>query len=341
MIASAPMPLCEVRVTTYKRPDLLIRALKSLQSQSYPHWKAVVLDDSPEQEGRQTVLDLGDERVLYRPNSQNLGRNDNIDLAFQSKAMVGGRYAFVLEDDNYLFPDFIESNIKSLQAHDVSIVLRNQEIRIESSTGSSTPTGETTRGNWFVEKVYSPLDLYATLFFCEGISNGGLFWDTAEIKSDLIVGKCIDDSWFQEIFRTLKIVEPVFFNPAVGSVWTQFEVMGADRGSKLPSLLSTPPVNNRATQAILRHLIEICGDSLIERAQAIASGDCEKTQLLERQILNALQFSYPYQHVSMPKRLIILAKHYIRHLYSADRFQSALRSMPLEKSLGIAPASLG
>ncbi|MEO0903114.1 MAG: glycosyltransferase, partial [Bacteroidota bacterium] len=111
---SASTPFCEVRVTTYKRPDLLKRALTSLQEQTYPFWKAIVLDDSPEREGADVVRKINDLRIIYRANPKNLGRNKNIDFAFQSRNIIGGRYACILEDDNYFFPDFIESNIQSL-----------------------------------------------------------------------------------------------------------------------------------------------------------------------------------------------------------------------------------
>ena len=152
-----------------KRPDLLKRALISLQGQTYQSWKAIVLDDSPQYEGKDVINALNDPRILYRPNPQNLGRNKNIDFAFQSSSMIGGKYAFILEDDNYLLPDFIQKNIESLQREKVNIVLRNQEIRLESDDGVVTPTGQETRSKWFKDKVYSCIDLYATLFFCEGI----------------------------------------------------------------------------------------------------------------------------------------------------------------------------
>jgi glycosyltransferase involved in cell wall biosynthesis len=44
------MSLCEVRIPTYKRPDLLKRALSNLRKQTYDNWQAIAFDDSPEQE---------------------------------------------------------------------------------------------------------------------------------------------------------------------------------------------------------------------------------------------------------------------------------------------------
>ena len=324
--------VCEVRVTTYKRPNLLERALKSLQEQTYKHWRAIIFDDSPMHEGKEVLDKLDDDWIIYRPNPENLGRNKNIDFAFQSSSIVGGRYAFVLEDDNYLFPDFIEKNINSLDREGVNIVLRNQEIRLETDGQVSIPTKKTTRGKWLSTGIYHPIDLYATMFFCEGISNGGLFWDTANIQSELIVGECIDDSWYQEIFRTLKIVEPVFFDSNVGCVWTQFETLGADRGSKLPSFLSTPSVYNRATQVILIRLLNLYGETLIKKAQSIAISDIEKAEVLEHQMLNALNFRYPFKYVGFSKKVFFFLKHCIRRIYTANHFEPALIGLTQQRS---------
>lgn len=178
------MSLCEIRVATYKRPQLLKRALSSVIAQTYQNWKAIVFDDSPEQEGRQVIEALNDDRIIYQPHRENLGRAKNIDHAFQSKAYIGGKYAFALEDDNYLFPDFIDSNIAALEENNVNIVLRNQEFRPDRD-GQSIFVGETTREKWFQQGVYSPIELHSRLFFCEGITNGGLFWCSDRIESNL------------------------------------------------------------------------------------------------------------------------------------------------------------
>lgn len=37
--------LCEIRVQTYRRPELLRRALGSLIDQTHRNWVAVVMDD--------------------------------------------------------------------------------------------------------------------------------------------------------------------------------------------------------------------------------------------------------------------------------------------------------
>src|SRR4051812_5914742 len=97
----------EVRVLTYKRPIMLYRALMSLVAQSHPHWKAFVFDDSLAGEGESVVRRLGDSRIVYCRNASNLGMAANTDQAFQPTPIEDADFGCILEDDNWLFPNFI------------------------------------------------------------------------------------------------------------------------------------------------------------------------------------------------------------------------------------------
>ncbi|MBW4473809.1 MAG: glycosyltransferase family 2 protein [Stenomitos rutilans HA7619-LM2] len=308
------MQLCEVRVPTYKRPDLLKRALNSLQSQTYRNWCALVYDDSPDQEGRSVVEDLQDSRILYKPHPTNLGRSKNIDFAFCPEAYVDGTYAFVLEDDNYLFPEFIEENIDSLNRNQVSILLRNQEKRLEKN-GESMPMNATTRGKWFAQGVYTPEQLYARLFFCEGISNGGLFWSTQTISSDLQVGAQVEHSWHQELFRTLKIQEKIVFEPTPLCVFTEFE--------RTYRKINFAPRHNRGTQAVFIYLIKRYGSAIVQEAHNLAVEPIAQSTL-ERNLLNALYLKYGFQQTSRLESLKIFVKSVVRYYVYKDPFKDIL-----------------
>ena len=308
------MNTCEVRVPTYKRPDLLDRALKSLLAQTHTDWYALVFDDSPSQEGKEVIDSLADSRIVYKPHPQNLGRSKNIDHCFLSQAYLNASYAFVLEDDNYLFPEFIEQNIKSLEQHNISILLRNQEIHLEKS-GKSISTNQTTRGLWFQQGIYRPLELYARLFFCEGISNGGLFWNTEKIISNLQVGPHVEHSWHQELFRTLNVQENILFESTPLCVFTEFEYQHR--------LVEFSPKHNRATQAIQIYILTKYKEEIIEEAKQVASTD-EKEALLEKKLLNAFYLKYPFTQISQISRLRIFLKSFIRYLIYQDPFAKIL-----------------
>jgi len=273
-----------------------------------------VFDDSPKQEGKAVVSDLNDNRLIYKPHPQNLGRSGNIDHCFHAQAYREASYAFVLEDDNYLLPDFIASNIQVLEEQSVSIVLRNQEIRLEQN-GSSIETNTTTRGKWFSTGEYGPIALYARLFFCEGISNGGLFWDTETITSDLQVGAQVEHSWHQELFRTLKIKEPIYFEETPLCIFTQFEYHH--------KRFNFAPKHNRATQAILIYLVKRYGQEIIREANQIATTASEEA-LLEEKMLNALYIGYPFTQTNRFKRLKVFSKSFARYLLYRNPFKQIL-----------------
>ena len=255
------MTICEVRIPTYKRPKLLSRALNSLLNQNYSNWRALVLDDSPEREGKDIVSSLEDERIIYKPNPKNLGCSQNLDYAFFSGSYLDGTYACVLEDDNYYLPSFIDENIKSIEKNSVSIVLRNQEVRLEKGE-YSIPTGRTTRGQWFSDGFYDPKSVRARLLFCEGISNGGLFWHTNKIISNLQIGTQVVDSWHQELFRTLSIVEKIYFESNPLCIFTEFYQEKSLKVRNYSDFSLDYVTKDRGTQEILKNLIKIHGEKI-------------------------------------------------------------------------------
>ncbi len=219
--------LCEIRVLTYRRPEMLRRALRSVIDQTHQDWVARIFDDSPDREGEGVVRDLGDRRLDYRPNPRRLGAAKNTDQAFSTGPLVGGRYACVLEDDNWYLPTFLEDNIRLLAEKGCPILLRNQRIDREASAGSE-PTGRTTRGQLLDEGILDPARLHALVLVSEGISNGGLFWQT-DARSELQVGPWVEDAYLQEHCRTLQIREPVYFAAEPLAIWSEMGPASATR----------------------------------------------------------------------------------------------------------------
>ena len=213
------MEFVEVRVPTFRRPGLLRRALLSLRSQSYSQWRALVFDDSPGLEAEDVVRALGDSRILYRANSRKLGACGNISQCFRTRPYAGGDYVFVLEDDNYLLPEYIERNIVCLETHSVAVVLRNQlieEVREYGVAGSLA--GRTTLGDLYREGLYRPLEFKISLLFAIGVSNGGLFW-RASANTDFAVGDVTWNAVVQEKVRTFRLRDPLYFAAEPLAVW--------------------------------------------------------------------------------------------------------------------------
>jgi glycosyltransferase involved in cell wall biosynthesis len=158
--------LCEVRVPTFRRHKLLRRALLSLLEQTYRHWRCVVLDDCPDGSARSIVEAIQDHRIDHLQNPQRLGAVGNIDKSFFRGPMLGGDYAFVLEDDNYLLPDHIERSIGILSENNASVAFCNQYCEMVDVPGEPGRIAKEKTLNWrYQEGIYSPDELLPALFF--------------------------------------------------------------------------------------------------------------------------------------------------------------------------------
>lgn len=302
-------PIVEVRVPTYKRTAWLRRALKSIQQQTEENWKAVVIDDSPEQEGKGVVEALNDSRIEYEANSDNLGGAGNIDRAFEPGSFTGAPYATILEDDNTLMPDFLKANLHAIDEHKVPLILRNQHVWLQKLS-TEEDLGRTTRGNWFEAKIYEPKELHAFLFFFEGISNGGMFW-RVNAGLDLVVGPDVTDSGLQEFLRTLQIDQPMRFEPEPLAVWSKMS----------DELITRSTLDNRkysrGKQSVMRYLIHHYGNSIIDEAYRIAENHTVFRELEEALIESGYYPRKPY-HLSLSERLKLAVKSTIKFKWVND-----------------------
>lgn len=98
-----------VAIPFFKNTEFLSETLQSLKSQSDPHWKAVVLDDSIENRethaAQEMVAQLNDPRIAYYRNPENIGMarnwNQGLDMASEYELVS------LLHADDRLLPDFV------------------------------------------------------------------------------------------------------------------------------------------------------------------------------------------------------------------------------------------
>lgn len=198
-------PIFEVRIPTYNRPDLLRRALESLQGQTYPHWVASVYDDASA--GEEIVRSIGDKRIRYAQNPRRLGACVQMDRCFSPAAMSGGDYAVILEDDNFWLPEFLASVAQHLAKKHWSLIQANQ--RIWSAERGFHPATETTRGAWYSAGIIDQVHLMAATLFMQGLSTGGLIWKldgSCDLRTHIV-----HDFGLQEVSRSFLVRSPFLF----------------------------------------------------------------------------------------------------------------------------------
>lgn len=88
--------MVSILMPTQGRPELLRRALRSVQAQSYPHWEVLVADDG-EGEGIEAALSLNDPRI--RP-FRNPGRGQ-VEARNAGLERASGEVIALLDDDDW------------------------------------------------------------------------------------------------------------------------------------------------------------------------------------------------------------------------------------------------
>lgn len=211
--------LVHFRTPTYKRPEALRRALYSMIDQSWPHWVCDVYDDDPEQAARSVVAAIGDKRIRYTANTPQLFASKNIDHCFSADNPHGAEFFCVVEDDNFILPEFCAANIALMRSQGVEIVLRNQYFEYASGTERARVGEEGVLDELFTEGLYEAADFRMALLAGIGVSNGGLFW-SLRAKSPLeIQYGCT--ATLQEYLRTYSVVEPVYVAMEPLAVWAE------------------------------------------------------------------------------------------------------------------------
>lgn len=90
---------------TFKRKELLKRAVASLQAQTYKDWEMLIVNDSPYDESyKEFAVSLNDARIRYYCNDSNHGVNYSRNFALE-RISADSKWVIFLDDDDYLAPD--------------------------------------------------------------------------------------------------------------------------------------------------------------------------------------------------------------------------------------------
>ncbi len=251
----------EVRIPACDRPEMLRRALKSVQVQTYPHWKAIVYDDSLSSDVKDVIQCADDGRISYCRNSERLGAAKNIDQCFSPVPLLRGDYGCLLEDDNFWLPGFLSLVAGQLLKEPWRVILSNQRVS-EQGVGLR-PASQTTRGGWFSAGSVTPLNLRATLLFMEGFSNGGLVW-RLDSETDLQVGATVQETGLHEACRSLLMGHPFLFVEEPLAVWTSMPKSETARTSETNRLIG------RGMQSVRAFILHTHGEAVVRSAKSLA-----------------------------------------------------------------------
>jgi glycosyltransferase involved in cell wall biosynthesis len=107
-------PLITTVIPTYRRPELLRRAIRSVLDQTYPHFQVCVYDNASGDGTAEVVNALArrDSRVRYHCHPENIGSQENFRFGV---SRVDTPFFNLLSDDDFLLPDFFARAIYALR----------------------------------------------------------------------------------------------------------------------------------------------------------------------------------------------------------------------------------
>ena len=168
-------PFVSIIVPTHKRPELLARALKSLQRQTYQNFEVIVVENGCAPEAEKVLESFREQRMKVRylydktpslPNARNLG----------IRAAEADLIAYLDDDDEWV-PEKLEKQVRYLAAHP-AVGLVGCRIQMTDENGtvhmtkSSQWSGDVTR-KVLLEKgavIYSPSCILVKKELCEKIN---------------------------------------------------------------------------------------------------------------------------------------------------------------------------
>ncbi len=132
-------PLITTIIPTYRRPQLLKRAIRSALNQTFPHLQVCVYDNASGDETAAVVAELAceDSRVTYYCQAENIGANANFVFGMER---VDTPFFAMLSDDDYYLPTFYETAMTGFDNHPTAMCSGGATIFITERGRISRPS---------------------------------------------------------------------------------------------------------------------------------------------------------------------------------------------------------
>lgn len=199
--------LVSIVVPTYKRRELLERAVQSVFDQTYLHWELIVSDDEGEEGDTWRYLtELAEKDSRVKP-VKNSGENGQVHNTNNALKHAQGEWIKLLHDDDRLKPDCLTELIdvaNRLNTRKIACVTCGVE-RIEA--GNVKSPGR--RAGWPLIEIIPQDQIHTVMYMAEDA--GG-----AAPSQKMIHRRVIDQGGFMEKPEGLDILVDSWFNAEIG-----------------------------------------------------------------------------------------------------------------------------
>ncbi len=101
-------------MSTYRRPLLLKQQLEGILKQSFPDFEVVISDNDPDRSAENIITTIGDPRLKYFPNMENLGMMQSFNKSIERSQ---AEYITMITDDDPILPDMLEDFHKVIEEY--------------------------------------------------------------------------------------------------------------------------------------------------------------------------------------------------------------------------------
>lgn len=124
---------------TFKRPEKLRRALRSVILQQYVDWEMIVVNDNPNDSTREIVESFNDSRIRFFENEMNCGVNSSRNAGLNNMASDSS-YVVFLDDDDHFAPEALNIMASTLQKDPTPWLMTARGTSFDNSL-TSAPRG--------------------------------------------------------------------------------------------------------------------------------------------------------------------------------------------------------
>jgi glycosyltransferase involved in cell wall biosynthesis len=130
LITQGSKPLITTVTPTYRRPELLRRAIRSVLAQTYPHFRLCVYDNASGDETASVVAEFArvDPRVYYHCQPENIGALRNF---IYGAERVDTPFFSFLSDDDLLLPAFYETALAGFEKYPEAILSVTPTLQVD------------------------------------------------------------------------------------------------------------------------------------------------------------------------------------------------------------------
>ena len=142
-------PMVSVVIPTYNRAEIIGRAIRSVQAQTFEDWELIVVDDASEDETEEVVGAFEDTRIRYIQHVENRGGAAARNTGIRNSR---GEYIAFLDSDDEWLPHKLEGQLQVFKENDENVgLVYTGMIRKKSKYTKKNPPSDS---GWIEKKLY-------------------------------------------------------------------------------------------------------------------------------------------------------------------------------------------